>query len=245
MAKSVKQEFEWLIIFLVYNNNYYDPRDVLRDKDKDYRTMQAQSKYILRQIRNSGYSKKVKTIFVEAQIKNTIERDGQTKIYATLSMLKKTKSTWLSAEDKVWRREGDIDILTDPKSLKDILQRLRNNYQANKHMIITAGHGSVVGINYYVPGLEIPEINKSLESIEVRPNTRMVEENKKELFNLTQDQAEKLLYLSNKEINKVLLEVFPDKKLDVLVMYNCIMQNIFTQFELRNKVDWLITRSQA
>jgi hypothetical protein len=243
MAKSVRQELEWLVIFLVYNNNYYDGKEsdtVRRNKDKDYRTMEAQTKYILKQVRYSGYNTKVQTIFVEAEIKNS-DVNNRRKVKATLSMLKKIDDTWLPAEDRVWRRETRADILTDSRSLRRILTKLKKSYPAKKHMIITAGHGSILGINYYVPGILIPELDeKTVEFLNQRdeqpiPKTEME-------LTLSQEQVDNLLILTNQEINEVLTTVFPNKKkLDVLVMYNCVMQNIFTQFELRNKVDWLIT----
>src|SRR5688500_15082355 len=155
MTETVEQNYDWLIIFLVYNNNYYD----LENQDTtEYYTMEEQTKYILNQIRHSNHSKRVKTIFVEAEIKNSKpggegeERTTpQKKPVATLSMLYKKEVTWLSAVDTVWREEESITVLTNGKSLQDILIKLKKRYNAGKHMIVTAGHGSIVGVNYYIP----------------------------------------------------------------------------------------------
>jgi hypothetical protein len=54
------------------------------------------------------------------------------------------------------------------------------------------------------------------------------------------ENNKRLLFLSNQEIFEVLHRVFQPNKIDVLVMYNCLMQNTFTQYELRNAVDWLV-----
>lgn len=47
--------------------------------------------------------------------------------------------------------------------------------------------------------------------------------------------------LTNKEIDDAVKAVFNnDKKLDILVMDSCLMQNIFTQYELKDSVDYLV-----
>lgn len=239
MPRNIFQnEYEWLVIFLVYNNNYYD---VKFQDTKDYYTMKEQTKYILDQIRYSTYDQRVKTIFVEAQIKNKKINDNEYKALATLSILSKESGPWLSAVDKIWRDGTSVDILTDKNSCETILKKLKDKYPAKKHMIITAGHGSIVGINYYIPGLisNVKDDSDFRENIGIY-NIPMGEKKPEELVAETVVNTDTLLYLSNKEINDVLKNVFPDKKLDVLVMYNCLMQNVFTQFELRESVDWLI-----
>jgi Clostripain family len=237
MAKSKTQEFEWLIIFLIYNNSYYD----LKNQDtKDYYTMEEQTKYILNQIRYSTYSEKVKTIFVEAEIKN--KKDNPV---ATISFLHKKEGTWLSAVDGIWRDGESLDILTNKISLETILKKLKDKYPAKKHMVITAGHGSIVGINYYIPEL-IPESsresNKEVEAI-FKKNSGFISGIKfqKELLtNIELEDGKRLLFLANQEISEAFKKVFSDKKIDVMVMYNCLMQNIFTQFDFRETVDWLV-----
>ncbi len=46
--------------------------------------------------------------------------------------------------------------------------------------------------------------------------------------------------LSNRELAGALKTVFKEKKVDVLVMYNCLMQNVNTQYDLRQVVDYLV-----
>lgn len=49
-----------------------------------------------------------------------------------------------------------------------------------------------------------------------------------------------LFLLTNKEINEAIKNVLDQKKLDILVLDSCLMQNIFTQYELKDTVDFLI-----
>jgi hypothetical protein len=210
--------------------------------------MEEQTKYIRNQIRYVNYSPKVKAVLVEAQIKNIKkDRSEESAINATMSILHKEKEEWLHAVDHIWRQEDEIDTLTNINRLEKILLRLKDKYKANRHIVITVGHGSIVGINYYIPGLKPkadrgnhPETEKN-----IKPNRKTDKVITKEIFPDTKPsefevEGKKLLFLSNQEIFEVLNKVFQPKKIDVLVMYNCLMQNIFTQYELRNGVDWLV-----
>ncbi|MBS1511138.1 MAG: hypothetical protein JST86_09870 [Bacteroidetes bacterium] len=237
MTEPAQQNFEWLIIFLVYNNNYYDKDN---QDTKDINTMKNQTKYILNQIRYADYSDKVMTLFVEAQIS---EYKGKT--HSTLSILWKKPGTWLSAYDKTWRHDDTVDILTSKFSFKKILEKITQTYSAKKHLIITAGHGSVVGVNYFIPELE-QQVNKPVAALGNLSTRDIPKDNDSHTLisrfdgDVKLENGEDLLFLSNEEINETLKEVFKDKKLDVLAMYNCIMQNTFTQYALRESVDWLV-----
>ncbi len=241
MAEEViEQNYDWLIIFLVYNNDCYD----LKKQDtKDYYTMEEQTSYILSQIRYTRFNKKVKTIFVEAEIKNT-NPDGSTRTnpVATVSMLYKKRGTWLSSVDGIWREGESIGLMTSTESLTLILNRLKNRYNAKKHMIVTAGHGAVLGINAYLADLkQKTSRDDSIEAILKKETTSPLKDKNQKTFNLDPSfDIKKFLFLTNKEINDSIKNVFGEKKIDLLVMYNCIMQNIFTQFELRETVDWLV-----
>jgi Clostripain family len=49
-----------------------------------------------------------------------------------------------------------------------------------------------------------------------------------------------LFLLTNKEINDAIKTVLKEKKLDILVLDSCLMQNIFTQYELKDSVEYLV-----
>jgi Clostripain family len=240
MSESINQNYEWLVIFLVYNNNFYDInfKDCSSSEEsqdtKDYYTMEEQTAYILDQIRNTRYSENVKTVFVEAEIKN-----NNCEAVASISAIRKKWGAWLSKVDGMWRNPTSIEIMTDISSPENLLKKLVAKYKANKHMIITAGHGSITGINYYLPRLkqkakDNPEIKKLVKE-KVNIPWKGEQENK-----LSEKPAADQLFLYNQELNTVLKNVFGQKKLDVLVMYNCLMQNVFTQFEFKDTVDWLV-----
>jgi Clostripain family len=55
------------------------------------------------------------------------------------------------------------------------------------------------------------------------------------------DDKLSVFMLTNKEIDEALKKVFiTSKKLDILVLDSCLMQNIFTQYELKDSVDYLV-----
>lgn len=199
--------------------------------------MEKQTKYILSQVRNTRFTGKVMTVFVEAEIKNSSNGSA----VATLSMLWKKRGTWLSAVNNEWRQARSTEVLTTTESLFQTLNSLKQFYPANKHMIITAGHGSVIGINYYLPGLvtKSDHIANSYIDNKIRNEFSRLDE-KLPVTNPAGAENSKLLFLSNEEINAVFRRVFPEKKVDVFVMYNCLMQNLYTQFEFRETVDWFV-----
>ncbi len=55
------------------------------------------------------------------------------------------------------------------------------------------------------------------------------------------NESLKVFMLTNKEIDICIKDIFNNqKKLDILVLDSCLMQNIFTQYELKESVDYLI-----
>ncbi len=238
MAKEIiEQSYDWLVIFLIYNNNYYD---LNRQDTKDYYTMDEQTSYIRNQIRYTRYNKKVKTILVELKIENTKENDEIVLINASISMLYKKKGIWLSAVDGIWRETVPPDGMTSPESLIDILSFLKKRYNADKHMLITAGHGSITGINYYLLSKRESTRNKQTNKLLLLEGKKSAKDKDKPVALPLNGFTENLLFLSNKEINDAVKEVWGGTKIDVLVMYNCLMQSLLTQFEFKDTVDWLV-----
>ena len=135
--------------------------------------------------------------------------------------------------------------------LKNILTSLVNRYKAARHIIITVGHGSVLGINYcslpmYPDKLSeqnMPEriINPvSNVPYPAWPGQNYTLTDGSSLANTIPVSCQPFTLLTNKALSHVITGVFPTKKLEVLVMHNCLMQNIFTQYECRQTVDWLV-----
>lgn len=239
---ALVEQLEWLVIIFIYNNNYYD----LEHQDtKDYYTMNEQTSYIRNQLRFIPFNKKVKIILVEVRIINSKDEESEKIIIkSSLSVLHKSLEKWMHKVDDLWRKEEAEDILTNSKSFEKILLHLKELYSAKRHIIVTAGHGSIIGINYYIPGIKPnPNITQKIDE----NNGFIDNDSKKNVFSVSElvseiplENGKRLLFLTNTEIAEAIKKVFPDKKADIVIMFNCLMQNIFTQFELKEAVSWLI-----
>jgi hypothetical protein len=257
MPDNVPQsEFEWLVIYLIYNNNYYDRN---RKNTEEYYTMEEQTRFIMRQIEIADYHECVKVIVAEAKVE--YNRD-----WVTLTISEKVKNRLERVENP--QRTKDYGMMTDRASLTSILTVINDKFKANKHLIITAGHGSIVGVNYYIPEMKPnsskPELPTEIKNIKDRLNYSNWEGNFSRFsfvpyaasvtgfglkrfttvatFDVGIEMPDKrmLHILTSQEISETFHDVFGSKKVDVLVMYNCIMQNLFTQYEFRETVNWLV-----
>jgi len=239
--------FKWLAVYLVYNNALYDEKHA---NDKTHISMEKQKDSLINSIQDTPFNPAIKIIIVE--LRTTRKRDGvEQKIHA----LEKTKSKRLEHIS----RPANFNIsLVTKQSVVDILSYLKKQYYAERHILVTFGHGSILGVNLFSTrqDSEIPkklfsvrQINdpftdgcwskhkvKFSGSIAKKANDASLR--KRDIVKFFVEK--KLDILSNRELAEALAEIFTDRKLDILVMYNCLMQNIFTQYEFRKSVDFLV-----
>lgn len=161
---------------------------------------------------------------------------------------------------RMWHKEGNNlnqlgeDIieatLGDGRNYLDVaFERIKELYEAENTIVITLGHGSALGINatdfVNLANLELNELNEKTcgklknsdqKNIEIETNT----------FKFKLDKAlEKTYYfLHNKEFADLLNKHFKKnngkKSVAILVMNNCFMQNVFSQYDFHSAVDYLV-----
>ncbi len=253
MSPDISQnQFEWLIIILVYNNSYYDEdfKGV-----PGYVTMEAQKNSMFRAIKDSVPSSEIKVILVETRfynskiVTNVVEKKGN-----KLETIERPED---GDEPSTMATEGSVESL-----LKIVL----NQFKAKRHIVVTFGHGSIFGINFtststkdlsiqrsyfdfnkqqqeYFDGIPVEDYPE--EKAWFKGSSKILEKEFEELkttkfaeFDLGNDVSVALL--TNQELAQSIKAVFKSKKVDVLVMYNCLMQNVNTQYDLRQAVDYLV-----
>lgn len=239
--------FKWLAVYLVYNNALYDEKHA---NDKTHISMEKQKDSLINSIQDTPFNPAIKIIIVE--LRTTRKKDGvEQKIHA----LEKNRSKRL---EHIPRPDNfNIDLVTE-KSVIGIVSYLKEQYPAERHILVTFGHGSILGVNLFSTrqDSEVPKkvfnikqvndpygddcwsVNKIDFSGDIAKKANDATLRKRDIVKFFVE--EKLDILSNRELAEALIEIFPDKKLDILVMYNCLMQNIFTQYEFRKSVDFLV-----
>ncbi len=249
MEDSNTQEFEWLCIFLVYNNSTYD---IEKEKNSHYIKMEWQKNSLFSAIQDSPFSEKIKIVIVEARIWAI-----HNKMFQVIHVVEKINEGFPIIDTL---RNANLSAMSDEDSLADIVGKIVQNFPANRNICVTFGHGSIFGINYLnVLQESVNSLNsKQQKSLGVEKSNLIDNESDsfKTLFKtnfLSEIKLNRIIYdvtkslnqdeinvLTNNELNKVINTVYKGKKLDILLMYNCLMQNVFTQYELSSSVDYLV-----
>jgi len=257
MAKASNHEFDWLVIILVYNNTTYKFE---KKKDANYINMPFQKVSLFNAVKDSAFSKKIKIFIVEARI----EDDEKTKkIQQSIFVLERKKAGSKGLLTVYTRRNTGNSELESAAGVAGIMRELVALNPARKHIVVTFGHGSFFGINYMPigPTTSVPKDHnddpRGHDTDNLGPERALIKNETDTIF--TESSAVKyavqkektnlseltpgrnaLNLLTAKELNDAFRDVYGHKKVDVLIMYNCIMQNLFTQYELRNTVDYLV-----
>lgn len=254
-------QFEWLLIALVYNHKHYD--EIYKDIP-GYITMEKQKNRLFHSIEDIQHNDKIKIVIVENRLSFEREADEVVGVSEIINIVEKTDTNKLTT---IAKNDPSItESFTKPKSMEAILSKIKRSHKAKRHIVITLGHGSIFGINlitspcsnqtkYNKKGLNEVEEKQDLMDHSFRKFYRIERDNNfltnKSLELLQRNAPEKTsiekiakkvnasVFLSNKELASVIKKVW-DSKLDILVMYNCLMQNLYTQYELRDCVDYFV-----
>lgn len=209
-----QNDLEWLVIFLVYNNSTYD---IEKGANNHYIKMEIQKNSLFHAIQDSPFADKIKIVIVEARIafKNS-------HITQVIHILEKKTNHFQGIQTP-----GNLPVsaMSEAEGMSAILAHLTTMFPAKRNMWITFGHGAVFGINYLTALQETINADKDDKKSGGNSNHKNYASN----------------LLTNKELSSVIRSVLgAGKKLDLLVMYNCLMQNVFTQYELSGTVDYLV-----
>lgn len=258
-----ENKYAWLITFLIYNHSAVDEANKSK---RGYIPLKRQIDEIYATVSKLDLPKEVKIIFVEASIdvKNT-----------ALQIWLRTK-TYEGFQQEICT-PGPLTAMTTEESLIQVLQPIINNNLARRNIVITLGHGSIFGINFYTHKESHKELISNFLHLDYQPVGSEINDIVKKRFENNAEIAKKWLpalvaevdikeplkklfpqaYFSSvdfseiynepnlsvltvKEINGAFKTVFGEKKVDILVLDNCFMQNLFSQYELRNTVEYLV-----
>ena len=296
-------QFEWLVIALVYNHQYYDELfySTFPNDKANYINMERQKNNLFDAFDDVPYSDDIKMVLVENRLKFS-ETEGALSLRNTLTVTEKVKGTGLRQHEHEnagkLQRIPDLDVsdagalLTDGKALGTFLKNLieKKNFTAERYILVTFGHGSVLGINLvtsrnamqtttgaqpkddagkklgfrdgefsetaFLPSIHlenalelvgIEKVNTLIDWIKSGEDPARVNKSffKEKEFETLLKEANEHAALTNAELNIAIQNAFPDKsngskRLDLLVMFNCLMQNLYTQYEMRENVDILV-----
>ena len=157
-------------------------------------------------------------------------------------------------------------ILLETEATKNLFKYIDSLYEVNHRMVVTLGHGGVFGMNY-VDDYFTKSIKNAIELKGVDPKKELTEIIDEYDFMTSSNMKQKKLLKDFKGINdqplysklfknyKIKDELstrefaesftgFTDidgkKPVDILVIGNCFMQNIFAQYDLYKMVDYYV-----
>ncbi len=257
----------WLITFLLYDNAWYDKK---HKGETGYISLEQQNNALYASIAQMALHENIKIVLLEAKINvpdKVLEVYMRTKSgKEEMTMNTITPATVTSA------------VMSNTESLAALLQPVLEVNNADRHILVTVGHGSIFGVNLYSEkdDTDTPRLNNAFIKLAsqkiafgIDPNLKAELANNKAIADLLpksmlkriniKQQMDILLngkddkngyevfvpelnitVLTVKEIGEALLSVFENKIVDIMVLDNCLMQNIFTQYELSKKVNYLV-----
>ncbi|MEY2917969.1 MAG: Clostripain family [Bacteroidota bacterium] len=263
VAENTSKTYSWLITFLIYDNAWYDKEH--KNEQPGYISLEVQKNALYASINSLEIHEKIKVVFIEAKI-NVPEK--------VLEIWVRSKTTNTFEAERIENPAGVL-AMSNNDSLSNILKPIIDGNSADRHILVTVGHGSIFGINLYsekddtqLPPGTFTQLASQDPKIELTPELLKKFEKDKELANLLPvtltrklniaSQIDKIFYIANhkdfeiavpelnltvltvKEISTAFKSVFNDIILDILVLDNCLMQNLFTQFELCETVNYLV-----
>ncbi len=279
---------KWVIAFYAYNSAVYDEL-VMEDNygklPKGYIPMEQQILALMQQLSLTNYDVDIQIVCFCANISYDIDfpKGKRTKedifAYTYEKGDELNKNGNLILDKKFINREG---AMTSKSSISSTFSYLDFKYDYENIIIITYGHGSMFGVNYYSEKQMAKLINNmsscNSEFLESHPiyslnfdtvsevfNQMLIKENtpiKKYYYKLgkfllnyfdkikgykkeSYEEVLEMTMLSNIELKKAIKERFKKKKVNILAMYNCYMQNIYSQVEFSSSVDEFVGASSG
>jgi hypothetical protein len=201
-----------------------------------------------------GYNPYVINLFTELK---SIEKLGNLNVIIIFDTSDTNeRGVFLLENNQLKKLNYDLLNMSDYENWIKVLSYSKSNYQADRYMIFTWGHGFSYGIaKNNIHGKSVVELteNNELSDYFLKKIKNIFDANmiarKSNLFRqklqlllfykqLKQLGVLKVLWIG--DLNKAILSVFGSKKIDVLIMMNCQMQSIENAFDLRNSTKLLI-----
>lgn len=251
IKNTQKSQCEWLFIFIIYADFGNDTVSANLLKKPTQRWTGR--------LFNSLLDLKINEKNQIALIHNTITTKGdRTRVgLLTKNARQRNDFKWI----------GDFhekNLLQKPIELGNKIKIITSQYEANKYCIITCDHGSIFGINktddnvfaspnQYVKRnydiytdcvqLKCDFKNKNIKRVSqdrVEKSVSLTEEEIALIVNANNDPPALFEILTNDELADAILIGLDNRKADLVVMHNCNMQTIMTQFAIKRASRYLV-----
>lgn len=259
---------EWLILFLVYSDLRNIPKNKLTKKIERELFLHSREYFYLlvdEALKDSSLGDNVKVVVISNSMFNSSRQGTHSVTYVHQLIAKDEANITGKGKNSLVRfpiRLKKQTRLNEVEDLTNLLNRVKEKCDCKRIMLFTYGHGSAFGIfadfqksisgyfkkNYYkniefynksdfplnIYGLKYQK-NLGESSIDFRMGFKEIEN----IITLDDEGIEhKFEILTNEEFALAIKNSFG--KIDILIFNNCVMQNVYSQFALKDSVDCLI-----
>lgn len=252
---------KWNIIFLIYaeivdTTTVSDATTEIDDVERE-----------LRKLENDILSVETSDTFNLFTIKNILEVKENYVVSDTTTVSNLTTDSTGTRSIKSLKTLYIEDFIQKGEEIRNIFQYIDQNYPADKTLLITWDHGSVFGIfkktlrdkigglsfsgKYSIVGHERIEGNYATNEagllclVKNKKLTYHPELKLKTEVTVTSNKETLVDILTNDELADAITYGFKTKHVDVLIMFNCNMQNMHTCYSFRNTVKYLVAPQDA
>ena len=245
MEETKPFKYKWLFTVLIFNVEEF-VEEIVTGTIPERISLEFEKNFILDSIENANYDTgRTKVIIVETNLKRSTNSNGKLE-----TIFKEKGNDNKISEGVIEKMSSDKEML-DKNSLIEILKKIKNEFIGENNIVLTLGHGGTFGINYIDEEILMKMVIEGLK--EDSPYFEMLKKSLSSLnfihANILQhfpnsDLSSGFYLLSSKEIADAFKQVYTKsdiaKPIDIMLMSNCFVQNIFTQFDLHEVVDYFI-----
>ncbi len=246
METVTDNPYKWLIIFLMHEDFILDEKNIGKP---GYVPLTQQRSALIDSINQHEYNKNTKIIVIESIIeKNKKDKTKGSAYTYVRHQTEKNRLEWYNVNTGGFVIQDGASV----KSLLDIIIQKEAVY--DKLMLVTWGHGSIFGIFYLetlfqffkrdISGF-IEEMGGGLTDDLPQPVLVKNFTGIEDMYNLSPSfllgkDLDSILSKFDILTNKELAGALSSRKADVLLMHNCLMQNLCTQYDFKDVVTYLV-----
>lgn len=202
---------EWTAIFVIYA----EPR---MDNEK-VKELQLMVNDIQRCVRNGTLNESSRLLIIYRRIKgNKMNWDIETTYL--FEVVPNVQYEQVKSIFKLLQTDKNVNVLLNGAKLGELFKYIWETFPSKKKLLFTWGHGSIFGIFKKDP--EGPESRRRGVPLPSNVGVPGVMED----------------MLTNEELGEAIQ--ISEQKIDVLIMINCMMQNVITQYALSGVVKYLV-----
>lgn len=230
------KQYEWVIIFLIYAD--------LRS-EQNFREKQSKTERELESLYNDIRKANLNDAFKIYIIRNIIRENATDEKYDVTELIEVQPSK-IETNGNVLKTITTYStefLVQKPAELGSIFNKIYKENRSNKYLLFTWDHGKAYGI------FEFKNLNHEEEILQLKnsPYNRWwdssIKSNRSHFKFLIKHSIDEPIveeFLTNEELSIAIKYGFEGNRLDVLIMMNCGMQNVDTQYALKDAVKYLV-----